>query len=286
MEHISKKMISDIMAENPHVDRALALRLELTEAYANVEIVKARAQLAPNCGACWLETNGSYSTFDGIASPVTQNSAMGMAAPVNCEALQLIETFFWERNCEVRLEISPLTDESVLPLLRERGYHLSAMTSVMLRPVATKQHRERPLASNVTTRLSRRDERELWAKVAARGWSQQAQEAHQIFELSTAVTASPAQTFFAELDERPVATGALWLAGGIALLAGASTIPEQRNQGAQSALLKTRLDYAADHGCDLAMMTAAPGSASQRNAERHGFRIAYTRIKMILGGRQ
>jgi hypothetical protein len=27
------------------------------------------------------------------------------------------------------------------------------------------------------------------------------------------------------------------------------------------------------------MMCAAPGSASQRNAERNGFRIAYTRVK-------
>jgi hypothetical protein len=30
------------------------------------------------------------------------------------------------------------------------------------------------------------------------------------------------------------------------------------------------------------MMGALPGSASQRNAERNGFRIAYTRIKWRL----
>jgi hypothetical protein len=29
-------------------------------------------------------------------------------------------------------------------------------------------------------------------------------------------------------------------------------------------------------------MVAQPGSASQRNAERHGFRIAYTRTKWQL----
>jgi hypothetical protein len=40
-----------------------------------------------------------------------------------------------------------------------------------------------------------------------------------------------------------------------------------------------RLRHAAEHGCDLATMGAAPGSASQRNAERQKFRIAYTRIK-------
>jgi hypothetical protein len=37
--------------------------------------------------------------------------------------------------------------------------------------------------------------------------------------------------------------------------------------------------YAFDHGCDLAMMVTQPGSESQRNAERNGFRIAYTRTK-------
>jgi predicted acetyltransferase len=68
----------------------------------------------------------------------------------------------------------------------------------------------------------------------------------------------------------------------VAVLAGACTIREYRNRGAQRALLQARLRNAAEHGCDLAMMVAAPGSASQRNAERQGFRIAYTRIKWQL----
>ncbi|MCX6621649.1 MAG: hypothetical protein NTY38_11355 [Acidobacteria bacterium] len=42
------------------------------------------------------------------------------------------------------------------------------------------------------------------------------------------------------------------------------------------------MNYAASAGCDLAMMCAEPGSVSQRNAERQGFRIAYTRIKWEL----
>jgi hypothetical protein len=37
--------------------------------------------------------------------------------------------------------------------------------------------------------------------------------------------------------------------------------------------------YAHQHGCDLAMMVALAGSDSQRNAERKGFHVAYTRIK-------
>ncbi len=52
--------------------------------------------------------------------------------------------------------------------------------------------------------------------------------------------------------------------------------------GCRGALLRERLRYAFDHGCDLAMMVAAAGSDSQRNAERKGFQIAYTRIKWRL----
>ncbi|MCA1573915.1 MAG: GNAT family N-acetyltransferase, partial [Acidobacteria bacterium] len=55
-----------------------------------------------------------------------------------------------------------------------------------------------------------------------------------------------------------------------------------RKQGAQLALLEGRLRYAAQQGCDIAMMGALPGSGSQRNAERNGFRIAYTRVKWHL----
>jgi GNAT superfamily N-acetyltransferase len=86
-------------------------------------------------------------------------------------------------------------------------------------------------------------------------------------------------SFLAELDGEPVASASLFLGDGVALLAGASTIPKARNHGAQTALLAARLDYAADHGCALAMMATEPGSPSQRNGERQGFRIAYTRMK-------
>jgi predicted acetyltransferase len=84
------------------------------------------------------------------------------------------------------------------------------------------------------------------------------------------------------MDGRPIASAALSILGPVAVLAGASTLPEARRRGAQRALLDARLRAAADDGCVLAMMAAAPGSASQRNAEREGFRIAYTRVKWAL----
>jgi hypothetical protein len=107
--------------------------------------------------------------------------------------------------------------------------------------------------------------------------------ADQLFDLMrVGASRAGALAFLAELDGRAIAAGVLCLSEGVAHLGGASTIPEARQQGAQLLLLESRLRAGAAAGCDLALMGALPGSASQRNAERHGFRIAYTRIKWRL----
>jgi len=86
-------------------------------------------------------------------------------------------------------------------------------------------------------------------------------------------------SFLVEKDGVTVATGALNIQNGVALLAGASTLPEARRQGAQRLLLAERLRFAREAGCEIAAMGALPGSESQRNAQRSGFQIAYTRTK-------
>ena len=93
-----------------------------------------------------------------------------------------------------------------------------------------------------------------------------------------------AHPYIAELDGEPISTAAFLMYDGIAMLAGASTVPEGRNQGGQTALLHARLQFARDSDCTLAIMGAAPGSQSQKNAQKNGFHIAYTRTKWQLIG--
>jgi Acetyltransferase (GNAT) family len=132
-------------------------------------------------------------------------------------------------------------------------------------------------------RLIGPDDREVWVQTAVEGWSEFPELAGVMKGFCDVNVNRPgALSFLAELDGQPIATGAMSICEGVALLAGASTTPEARRQGAQLALLNCRLRYAAEQGCDIAMMGALPGSASQRNAERQGFRIAYTRIKWHL----
>ena len=125
------------------------------------------------------------------------------------------------------------------------------------------------------------DEADLWAKTASAGWG--AADGDFMLDVARVNAGAPdGHLFLAEFHGRPIATAVLAIHDGVAHLAGASTIPEGRRNGAQLALLDARMRHAAAHGCDLALMGAAPGSGSQRNAERHGFRIAYTRIKWRL----
>ena len=53
-----------------------------------------------------------------------------------------------------------------------------------------------------------------------------------------------------------------------------------RNLGMQHALIAARLAAALAAGCDLAVVHTEPGSPSQRNVERLGFRLAYTKVTM------
>lgn len=82
--------------------------------------------------------------------------------------------------------------------------------------------------------------------------------------------------YLAEVDGVPAAAGALVL-GEVANLANASTLPEFRGRGLQSALIRARMNAAAAAGAELVCSGAAWASQSQRNLERAGLRIAYTK---------
>ncbi|MGI9182906.1 MAG: GNAT family N-acetyltransferase [Longimicrobiaceae bacterium] len=267
----------------PLSDLALARRLERTEARSNAAFIEARARLQPESGAEWIEVAGAYAMYEGAGSPLTQTFGLGLFDAVTDAEMQALEEFFLQRGAPVFHEVSPLADLALLVLLSQRDYQPAEFTSVMFRPI--RRDLRLPAASNerIRTRIVEPGEEKLWAQTAARGWSESAELTDFILEMGEiSAHATNALCFLAELEGEPVAAGSLNLWEGVALLAGASTIPEARKQGAQRALLESRLRYAAQQGCDLAMMGAHPGSASQRNAERQGFRIAYTRIKWQL----
>lgn len=263
-------------------DVALSRRLERAEGRTNIDFVVARTQASPERQATWIEAGGAWAMFDGVDSPLTQSFGLGMSEPVTATVLDELEDFFRSRGAAVHHEVSPLADPSALALLTERGYQVIEFTNVLWQPLGPPRPGD-PGDLLVDAREARPEEHDIWAATAARGWSEQPELLDFMHELAGVNRyRQNFVPFVGELEGAVIAAGGLSLCDGVAVLAGASTVPEARNQGAQHALLDARLRYALAHGCDLALMGALPGSASQRNAERQGFRIAYTRLKWRL----
>lgn len=280
-------MINTTQEFSSFADLDLARRLERAEGHSNARFVEARAKVFPQSGAQWTEVAGAYAMYDGIESPATQTFGLGLFQPVTNVELEEIEGFFRERGAPVFHEVSPLAGVSLTTLLIERGYQPVEFTSVMYRPIHEGIDLMLSLNEKIQARPIDENEHELWAKTTAKGWREFPEFADFISELGQlGPYRKDAISFLAQLGGEAIATGVLSINAGVALLAGACTIPEGRKQGAQLALLDSRLRYAAGRGCEIAMMCAQPGSPSQRNAERNGFRIAYTRIKWRLTPQQ
>lgn len=266
----------------PFADIDLARRLERTEAQGCVNFVEARAEAFPEVGAEWIEVAGAYAMFDGVSSPLTQTFGLGVFQPITSEDLDKIEQFFQSKAAEVFHEVCPLADQSVFSLFKERPYRPIEFSNVLYRPISPDLRLHAARNEHIKVRVTEKNEVDVWTQTSFEGWSEFPEYADFFRDLAQVHARSKGPSFIAELNGKPIATGALTIFGDVALLAGASTIPEARRQGAQLALLEDRLRYAATQGCTVAMMVALPGSGSQRNAERHGFRIAYTRTKWQL----
>ena len=262
-------------------DLTLSRRLERAEGHACAQFAEARRRLFPDSGSEWMECSGAYAVFDGIGSPVTQTFGLGIFEELTAASLDVIERFFFDRGAQVDHEVSPLVGVAALSLLCSRQYRPIEISNVMYRPtekLAAEDH------GNIRVRVTGPEEAQLWTDTSAKGWTHEHPELLGFIRQTTAISSAREQSrcFLAEFDGQPGAAGVLCMHDGVALFGGSATIPELRRRGLQTVLLQERMRYAFDHGCDLAMMVAEAGSNSQRNAERKGFKIAYTRIKWRL----
>jgi GNAT superfamily N-acetyltransferase len=262
-------------------DVALSRRLERAEGYSSTRFAEARRSLFPDSGAEWIECAGAYAVFDGIDSPLTQSFGLGIFEELSAASLDVLESFFCDRGAQVQHEVSPLAGVAALDLLCSRHYRPIEISNVMFRPVVEPAA---PAHDGIRVRVTGPEEAQLWSNVSAKAWTHEHPELLDFVLQAGAISAACEQSprFLAEFEGEPGASAALWIHEGVAVFAGAATLPQMRRRGLQAALLQERMRYAFEQGCDLAMMVAEAGSNSQRNAERTGFRIAYTRTKWRL----
>jgi len=257
-------------------DLALARRLELGEAQIAVEFAEAYAANHTEPVAMCIAIGGGQAAFAGAASPLTQAIGLGMNGPVSAADLDQLEDFYFSREASVHVHLCPLADVSLTDLLCQRGYRISEYNSVLFRPLETGLEH-----SNAFVRRAELHEADLWARTVLEGFFEREDLTGQEVELGALLFhIRSGSSWWAFNDEKPVSAGGMAIRDKLAILSGDSTLIPYRRHGLHRAVILARLAYAASEGCDLAAATTLPGSVSQINYERLGFRVAYTKMVM------
>lgn len=275
MEPDLARQLDAVQSDRNGAWRALALRLEHAQAEQN----RASCEAEPAGG--WIEVRGGLALFLGPGHPLSQALAMGLHGPVEAADLDRIEAHLSQRGGRPQFELCPLADPGLFEALARRGYRVQefqlAWSRILdddLRAVDPPEGLElRPGADPAD-----------FLRVVMGGFMEQEPEAvpeDLVDSMLGPARAAGTQLWGAYRDGVLVGGGTLYLHQGTAVLSGAGVPPSQRRRGVQGALIRARLAAARAAGCDLAASGTAPGSPSQRNMERHGFRVAYPKVVLL-----
>lgn len=265
------------------IDIDLARRVEMAEAHAGRECADAFHGLHPEFPVAVKEVAGGIAVFTGPDSPVTQAIGVGLNGPVSDDELDALGEFFKVRNAPAAVELCPLVEMSLYERFATRGYKLIEVSDVLILDDLARAPISTRTSPGVTIRAATREESKLWTQTVAQGFAEHFPVTQAILDVMEGFChrRGPCCFFLAFVDGEPAGGAVVSSYQGVGGLFGASTLPSLRRRGVQVALLNARLAWARDHGCDLAVSIAQPGSTSHRNIERFGFRVAYTRTKLI-----
>ena len=269
-------------------DTALARRIEQAEAQLIAEASHAARRRAGTAGFV-IPVAGGVASFAEHGSPFNKVAGLGFGGVPGTAALEEIERAFAARGAPVQIELAHLADPAIGALLTERGYRLTSFENVL--GLALQGERERVTPPGIEVRPSGEEEFGAWVDVVAEGGLHpDTQGVPQHEEFPREILASAERDGgavagirrYVALRDGVIAGGASFrVADGIAQFTGAATAPAHRRRGIQTALLSARLADAAAAGCDAAVITTAPGSKSQQNAQRQGFDLLYTRAVLV-----
>ncbi|MBZ5719821.1 MAG: GNAT family N-acetyltransferase [Acidobacteriia bacterium] len=265
------------------VDKALARRLEAAEEMPQVHYALAYQKLRPEVGAAVEKICGGHMIFAGLGSPIGRATGLGLDRPFTREDIGRVEAFYHSHHAPAQVDICPLHDPELLEVFKQRGYALAELNNVLWRRLRTGEGPP-PAPPGVYIRRGGPEEADTFAAIVARCFAEYGVPPEGFETMLMPNYQFPGSiSFVASVEGQAVGVGAGLVIPEHKVLAlfGAGTLPEFRGRGIQTALLGFRLQLAAQAGCDLAVIVTRGGTTSQRNAERLGFRLAYSKATVV-----
>ena len=266
-----------------HATLELARRIDRAE----IDFCALAAGAGTPGGVASLEVGGGRALCSFEGTPLNKVLGLGLGMPVEDADLDAIEAFYDERGIPVQIELCPLAVSGLAARLTKRGYQLQAFENQLVRPIGADTFPEPAL--RVTTATA--DQDGLWLKVAATGFAAgdgpvaAGPPPGDLLERIERVMSGFMHAEFERLlvwaDEKPAGAANVYVIDGVLGIAGTATLPAFRRRGVQQAVVAHALNRARGRA-ELAMATTEPGSISQRNFERFGFQVLYTRAIFVL----
>src|ERR1700727_1320812 len=264
------------------VDKAFARRLESCEEMPQVLYARAFQKTRPEIGAAEEEICGGHMIFAGLGSPIGRATGVGLDRPFTPENLDRVEEFYHDHKAPSQVDLCPLHEAAVFEMFKERGYAVAELNNVLYRKL-DRAETFPPAPVGCEIRRSPIEEAEATgAIVESAFFPEGAPEAFRglitpLYQMDRALA------FVASVGDKLVACGV-----GLTIpehkvfpLCGAGTLAGYRGRGLQLALLQARMAAASEAGCEYTVVVTNGGTTSQRNAERLGFRVAYSKVTVI-----
>jgi len=264
------------------VDKALARRFESVEEVPQVEYALVFQKTRPEIGAAVEEICGGHMVFAGLGSPIGRATGAGLDRAFTAEDLERVERFYASHHAPSQVDLCPMHGPEVFELFKERGYAVAELNNVLYRKLNVGE-KFPPAPAGCEVRRSPIEEAQVTgAIVESAFFPDGAPEAYRGL-ITPLYQMKQALAFAATVDGKLVAcgTGLVIPEHRVFALCGAGTLAGFRGRGLQTALLRARLAAAVDAGCEYAVVVTQGGTTSQRNAERLGFRVAYSKVTVV-----
>jgi hypothetical protein len=267
-----------------HATLELARRIDRAE----IDFCAAAGGAGRPDGVASLEIAGGRALCSFEGSPLNKTLALGLGTPVEDADLDAIETFYDERGIPVQIELCPLAVPGLAARLTKRGYQLQGFENQLVR----RSGAQPALARGLRVTAATPDLEDLWLTVVATGFvaadgsgaaapPPSPDLVERLRRVMTAFAHPDFERLLVWVGDEPAGAAAAYISDGVLGVTGTSTLPAFRRRGVQTAAVCHVLNGAVGRA-ELAMATVEPGSISQRNFERAGFQVVYTRAIFVL----
>lgn len=215
--------------------------------------------------------------------PQSRCAGLGYGDPDLADKLDAVEAFYEKEGFPPQIDLNPYAGPEIAKELFERGFKPRGFLMVLFEDLdllvakhAADETAEDASRNGITVERVSHDNLGELAKVAAAGFGYPPGE--RTFPAYVGIEGTI--PMIARIDGQAVACGAVHLHDGLAALYMGATHPDFRNRGCQTALAKALLRAASEAGAgaEIAYVYTEVGGASQRNMERIGFRVAYSKV--------